>query len=372
MNASDDVDEQRLLEEAEFDECPATTEQNYSKKDSPTAALMKTVESSIEGQFSKLAECLQEGFLNLGTMLKAGQKASRRNPSSSSSSSGSASDSGDKQPPPKRAKKQQLSEDEVTKDVNELISASNQQTKDSPANISSQSTVLAIIADELSEEKCGPEVTENLAKVVDKLLRTKLTEEKLKEKQNLYFRPKNCEAMVPTRVNSEIWQQLLPHTRSQDIRMQKVQGLLLKGLMPLTQLTNTLLQLPEKVTNENRESIVKQALDALTLIAQANGELNQRRREVIKPDLNHQYQQLCNDQVPITSWLFGDELAKTCQDITNTNRVSQKVSGSGSHRPHRNQKYRRHYRFPKNEQGKSRPQSNFPRKHGGNRKAQQQ
>ena len=93
---------------------------------------MKTVESSIEGQFYKMAECLQEGFLNLGTMLKAGQKASRRNPSLSSSSSGSASDSEEKQPPPKRSKKQELSVDEVTKDVNELISASNlnQQTKD--------------------------------------------------------------------------------------------------------------------------------------------------------------------------------------------------------------------------------------------------
>ncbi len=153
--------------------------------------------------------------------------------------------------------------------------------------------------------------------------------------------------------------------------MQKVQNSLLKGLMPLTQLTNTLLQLPDSVSPESRESIVKQALDALTLIAQANGELNQRQREMIKPDLNQQYQQLCNDQVPITSWLFGDELAKTCQDITNTNRVSQKVSGLGSHRPHRQQKYRRHYHHPKNEQGKSRPQSNFPRKQGDNRKLQQ-
>ena len=175
--------------------------------------------------------------------------------------------------------------------------------------------------------------------------------------------------MVPTRVNSEIWQQLQPHTRSQNIRMKKVQNSLLKELMPLAQLTNTLLQLPGSVPTESRESIVKQALDSLTLIAQANGELNQRRREMIKPDLNQQFRRLCNDQVPITRWLFGDELAKTCQDITNTSRVSQK--GPGSHRPHRQQKYRRHYRYSKNEQGKSQPQSNFPRKQGGNRKLQQ-
>ncbi len=64
-----------------------------------------------------------------------------------------------------------------------------------------------MLADELNKEKCGPEVAENLTKVVDELLRTTLAEEKLiKEKQNLYSRPKNCAAMVPTRVNSEIWQ----------------------------------------------------------------------------------------------------------------------------------------------------------------------
>ena len=109
--------------------------------------------------------------------------------------------------------------------------------------------------------------------------------------------------------------------------MRKVQNSFLKGLMPLIQLTNTFLQLPDSVSRESRESFVKQGLDALILIAQAKGELNQRRREMIKPDLNQHYQQLCNYQVPITSWLFGYELAKTCQDITNTNRGSQKSLG---------------------------------------------
>ena len=114
---------------------------------------------------------------------------------------------------------------------------------------------------------------------------------------------------------------------SHDIRMRKVQNSFLKGLMPLIQLTNTFLQLPDSVSRESRESIVKQGLDGVILIAQANGELNQRRREMIKPDLNQHHQQLCNCQMPITSWLFGYELAKTCQDITNTNRGSQKYLG---------------------------------------------
>ena len=355
MSGSDDESPLLAEEGTEFNECQTSKGREESHEETPVP-LENIVQSSIEGQFSKLAKSLEKGFVNLGKILSDGIKTSRQNLTSSSSSSGSESDAVEKQPPPKRSKKQELSDD-VTKDVNELISTANTQTTDAPATNSSQSTVLAMVADELNEEKCGPGVAENLAKVVDKLLRTRLAEEKLKEKQNLYSRPKNCEAMVPTRVNSEIWQQLQPHTRSQDIRMQKVQNCLLKGLMPLTQLTNTLLQLPGSVPTESRESIVKQALDSLTLIAQANAELNQRRREMIKPDLNQQFQQLCNDQVPITSWLFGDELAKTCQDITNTNRVSQKVSGPGSHRPHRQQKYRRHYRYSKTSRGSLGPRA---------------
>ncbi len=39
--------------------------------------------------------------------------------------------------------------------------------------------------------------------------------------------------------------------------------------MPLTQLSDTLLQLPESVSPESRESIVKQEMDALAMIAQA-------------------------------------------------------------------------------------------------------
>ena len=53
------------------------------------------------------------------------------------------------------------------------------------------------------------------SKVVDKLLHTRLVEENLKQKQSLYSSPNNYEAMVPTRVNSEIWQQLKRHTRSE-------------------------------------------------------------------------------------------------------------------------------------------------------------
>ena len=163
MSGSDD--ESRLLakEGTEFDECQTSKGREESHEETPVP-LANIVQSSIEGQFSKLVKSLEKGFVNLGKILSDGIKTSRQNPTSSSGSSGSESDAVEKQPPPKRSKKQELSDDDVTKDVNELISTANTQTTDAPATNSSQSTVLAMVADELNEEKCGPGVAENLAK----------------------------------------------------------------------------------------------------------------------------------------------------------------------------------------------------------------
>ena len=54
----------------------------------------------------------------------------------------------------------------------------------------------------------------------------------------------------------------------------------------------------------------------------------QRRRDLIRPDLNDNYQQLCSEHIEFTSWVFGDDLPKQVQDISATNRASQQLSGT--------------------------------------------
>ena len=72
-------------------------------------------------------------------------------------STSSDSDPEDKQSSPKRSKKQELSDDDVIKYVSELISTSNKQKTDLLVNNLSQSTILAVVADELNEDKRGQE-----------------------------------------------------------------------------------------------------------------------------------------------------------------------------------------------------------------------
>ena len=145
--------------------------------------------------------------------------------------------------------------DDQHDDLAALLGASEPRGK--PADDKAFGEILDSVVQELNEEQLGPSVSEQLANFVNSTLRSKLSEEKLKEKQNAYPRPQNCETLEITRVNPEIWAQLLSATRSRDTRLQKVQGLLLKGLMPLVQLLETCRQSKDSTNSMEKGKIIK-------------------------------------------------------------------------------------------------------------------
>ena len=56
--------------------------------------------------------------------------------------------------------------------------------------------------------------------------------------------------------------------------------------------------------------LLQEATGAFALFANANNELNHRRRELIKPDRHHDCKHLCSSSLAITDQLFGDDLPK--------------------------------------------------------------
>ena len=76
----------------------------------------------------------------------------------------------------------------------------------------------------------------------------------------------------------------------------------------------------------NGNDLLKSARDALALFANANSELNQRRRELIKPDLHDEYKHLCSSSLAITDQLFGNDLPKQVREFTEVNHVGKKLS----------------------------------------------
>ena len=61
-------------------------------------------------------------------------------------------------------------------------------------------------------------------------------------------------------------------------------------------------------------------------------ELNLRRRESLKPDLNVQFASLCNHATLKTSALFGYDLGKEIDEVSRANKLSRKLSSKRSSR----------------------------------------
>lgn len=66
-------------------------------------------------------------------------------------------------------------------------------------------------------------VNTQLATVVDKMVKTMLSEDNAKEKLAKYNRPQNCENLVSTRVNPEILAKMRSNSKSKDLYTQKIE-----------------------------------------------------------------------------------------------------------------------------------------------------
>ena len=86
------------------------------------------------------------------------------------------------------------------------------------------------------------------------------------------------------------------------------------------------LYLISKPDMPSKGQIVNQLIDGVLLMPNANIELNRRCREALKPELHTSYRYRCALSNLITTELFGDDLPKAVKDITDTNRITSKLS----------------------------------------------
>lgn len=177
-------------------------------------------------------------------------------------------------------------------------------------------------------EKTSPAISSGLADIVNSLLKDKLPKEKLEEVQKKYCRPENCPNLLAPKVNKQIWQQLQQETKNTDSAMQKAQALLTSGVCAILQVCN-------KAEGETRNMLTHAAV----LLLSANREFNLKRRDLVRPDLNKQYNSLCNPATEISSHLFGDNLSKDVEDLAKANKLSNKVTNK-QRQEHRSHPYR--------------------------------
>ena len=190
----------------------------------------------------------------------------------------------------------------------------------SPITVTGDNADFRALALEFSTvEKTSAALHTDLVELVNGLINDKVPKEKLDQLQDKYLRPENCPWLMPPKVNKHIWQQLRQETRNSDSAFQKAQGFLMSGIYALLQLCNESKDTPRD-----------------TLIHTANREINLKRRDLLRPDLNKQFGALCNPSTSLSTFLFGDDLNKEAvEDLTKANKLSVKVNQKQRFTPYR-------------------------------------
>lgn len=211
----------------------------------------------------------------------------------------------------------------------------------SSSEVASKQTVLNSIAEKMQmQEKVDPGINEQLAKMINQLMfkKEKPDEEKLKEKLSHLIRPANCDSLVTTKVDELIWQRLRPQTRSFDSRAQVAQSCIVKSVTILSKMLDKALNLKDKLPDLTKspdsnlddlqtelDTLINDGMEAIETMSFASYEVNARRRECIKPDLNEDYMSLFSPSVPINQFLFGGDTSKRLEEIEKTNKVVRKA-----------------------------------------------
>lgn len=207
---------------------------------------------------------------------------------------------------------------------------SNCSTGETSADDESDSLLDEIAQSLTDTEKTAPKVSEKLAKIVNLRWLNKLDETNLKEKSDKYLRPINCDRLITPKVNPEIWGRLDRQTRGKDLRLSNLQTTLTKVGNITAKTTDMLLKARTEDGKVDVDNMVRMNTDALALLGHISFEISQRRRDAIRPTLHKDYATLCASHVPITNFLFGDELQTQLNHIRASNKISSTASPSNS------------------------------------------
>ena len=126
---------------------------------------------------------------------------------------------------------------------------------------------------------------------------------------------------MKTRVNQGTWRLLKPTTQTNDAKMQAIQNVIVKSATCVSKLLNK-----NADTFDSRD--MEWGTNALALMGQANKLMNNRRKEMHKPDLDPKYHYLCSSSLPFTEFLYNEDgdVNKNVREINVMNLIGRNVS----------------------------------------------
>ena len=175
-------------------------------------------------------------------------------------------------------------------------------------------------------EQFGPEIQEVIAQRINDACSKKPMDSKLKDLQEKYKTPSNCQNLCVPKVNLELWFDLPKDSKNRDLGMQELQKSIVKAAQPVLQLFNSTLKAKEEKSTIDPMLFLPMLADAVTFLGHASYLTSLKRKDMLKPDIAKPYQAVCSKSQAITSYLFGDELPKHIKEIGEVNKISRRVA----------------------------------------------
>ena len=93
--------------------------------------------------------------------------------------------------------------------------------------------------------------------------------------------------------------------------MAYVQKPVIKATVAVAEVTKELLQ------KKSSADIIWKLTDSIALMGHATHELSLRRRDLMRPSINKELRSLCNQQIPVTDQLFGNDVQNSLNNNNN-------------------------------------------------------
>ncbi|XP_050706773.1 uncharacterized protein LOC126992160 [Eriocheir sinensis] len=170
------------------------------------------------------------------------------------------------------------------------------------------------------------DIDKQVADMVNHVFDNGLRDEEYKEilDDDSARRPGNCHALAPVDCNSQVLDALKADAKKGDFRMKEVSKDIIKAATILTKSLTVL----DRIAQDGRPDVAHEVgmlNGALALLGHANHRNNLTRRFVIKREINQRYSHLCSDKVPMTRFVFGDDVSQSAKNIEDSEKLKTKI-----------------------------------------------
>jgi hypothetical protein len=225
-------------------------------------------------------------------------------------------------------------------DLNDLFSDSEE-----------EDDILGTIPDDfLGETGVGPPVKNTLAEKINNRFKNNINHENIKDKQKQYLRPSNCQKMSVPLCNEELWKKLPRDQQLKDIKSAQTQHLISYAVAAITQVTDSLLCGAKCKDTLNIPELVGKLLDAVLFLGHTSNEVSMKRRDAIVSSLKKEFSGLRSRSIPVTDYLFGDDILKVLKDLKQTATLTASTSYQFNYQP-------KNWRGPQQNRWKQRKQT---------------